>query len=158
MTDIMNRAHRPSDNPKTNFVSANGGGNGPIIPMSGTGAIDAFDPASSAQLAEVYKTTHVDRAKAFSIRTHQMSVITAVVSVVGAVAFGVAGIKLVVVATVGYFIVWGWAFWQDSRTSPGGVARHHSEQSWREIRRMNRARVDAFRKVNGIEEGRRWRE
>lgn len=122
---------------------------GPVAEM------DAGTP--SAVLVEQYKTSHVDRAKAFSIRTWQLSLVTLIVLTMALWLIGAAFIPALLVGLLAYLGVWLFAFLVDARNSPGGVARYHATQQWREIRRMNQARVDAFRKANGLDKQGRGR-
>jgi hypothetical protein len=110
--------------------------------------------ASPGLLIEQYKTSHVDRAKAFSIKTWQLSMVTLVILTLALWLIGAAFVPALLTGLIAYLAVWLGAFVIDARNSPGGVARYHSEQQWREIRRMNEARVDAFRKANGLDRGR----
>lgn len=150
--------HRPSDNPeirRRNFVEP-----GPRAEITrAQPAHLVIDDGSQfpAQVAQIEKTSAVDRAKGFSIKTNQLSIITATLTTVAAVALGVRGfLPVAVIALVGYFVTWAWAFRLDVRTSPGGIARQIATAKLRESGRLSRDYSDAYRRAHGLPPVRWW--
>jgi len=109
------------------------------------------------QVAQIDKTSAVDRAKGFSIKTNQLSVVTSVLATVAAMALGASGFLFIAtVALGGYFVTWGIAFWLDNRTSPGGIARQIATSKLRESGRHSTDYSDAYRAAHGLPAPRWW--
>lgn len=130
---------------------------GEIVPMPDGGMMPMMGGPMVPAQQVLLRTTYVDRARGFSIRTAQLStVVGVVVLMAGAVLTSVALSLVLGTAVVTFGVVWVVAFWLDTAHSPDGVARYNSKRMWDEVAKMNAARVDAFRSANGIKrKGRR---
>jgi len=94
---------------------------------------------------EIVKGTHVERAQGFTIRTRQISGMTALAT--AAIWFLVRWALPMTTggATAGALLV-------DMLTSPGGVELFESWRTQRRIDAQSAAMVDAYRKVHGVDD------
>ena len=156
MTNIIEQPHRPSDNPRTNFVAPAPRPAAPTVAQP-IQIVHEDGQQFPVQIAQVDKTSAVDRAQGFSIKTNQLSLVTAILVTIGAAVLGVSGfLVLALVAIVGYTVTWAWAFWMDNRTSPGGIARQIAGAKLRESSRHSRDYSDAYRAAQGLPALRWW--
>jgi len=111
-----------------------------------------------AQVAEINKTSSIDRAKAFSLKTVILGFFLSVFAAIGAWAMGVRGTMTILVVSAGcYAVVWVWAYWQDVRTSPGGIALRIAIAKLAESNRHSRDYSDAYRAAHNLPPVSGWR-
>ena len=108
---------------------------------------------------------HVSRAKAFQIRTRDLSFAFAVASMLiwfiarwilprlrgdDVVSFGVSLIVAVLVGVSIFVGVWLFAYMLDLMTSPGGIGFIEAWRTQRRLDRQSNAMIDAFKKANNL--------
>ena len=115
---------------------------------------------------ETVKSTSVDRARAFTIRTRSITMMTggataaiwflvrwALPLTTGASTAGVlvVGAVSIMAGLAAFLIVWTGAYVLDMATSPGGVDLFETWRTQRRIDEQSQAMVDAYRKQQGID-------
>lgn len=153
----MDRPHRPHEGPNAgkNFVAPYAKPAAPTVAQP-IQIMHEDGQQFPVQVAQIDKTSAVDRAKGFSIKTNQLSMVTSALATIAAMALGASGFLFIAsIALGGYFITWGLAFWLDNRTSPGGIARQIAGAKLRESGRHSRDYSDAYRAAQGLP-GLKW--
>lgn len=114
----------------------------PLPPPRAMQALPAADqvhqvdimPAATVQT--VVRTSQVDHSKGFLIRTLPLAAafaVAALVVTVGLLQVPLMSLRTLVVIFVTFAAVYAWAFWQDLKTSPAGIALYHTQNLWKHI-------------------------
>lgn len=123
-------------------------------------------PREQPRVVEQIRGTQIDAARAFQIRTAQLSTMTALAT--GAIWFLVrwalpyttggatAGVLMVgtfsiLAALIAFTLVWAGAYVLDMATSPGGVEFLVAWRTQRRLDDQSAAMVDAYRRANGVD-------
>lgn len=99
-------------------------------------AVQQIDVLPAATVQTVVRTSQVDHSKGFLIRTLPLAAafaMAAVVVTVGLLAVPLVSMRTLVVVFVTFCAVYAWAFWQDLKTSPAGIALYHTQNLWKHI-------------------------
>ena len=126
----------------------------PLPPPRAMQALPAADqvhqvdimPAATVQT--VVRTSQVDHSKGFLIRTLPLAAAFSVASLVlavGVLAVPLQSIQALIVVFVTFCATYAWAFWQDLRTSPSGIALYHTTQLWTHIHSERKFRHQWYR-------------
>ena len=95
----------------------------------------------------VMKTTAVDRAQGFTIKTQQLSLIIGFAVTVASIAFAKVPVfsfwSLSIYVTT-YAAVWLYAYYLDLKHSPEGIARNESDRKWGVIERHQERMWDHY--------------
>jgi len=126
-----------------NFVAA--------LPMQATAVAKRMPPPAPSQEMNytidvplqstqqiVMKTTAVDRAQGFAIKTQQLGLIIGFAVTVASVAFvdvPVFSFWSLTIYVLTYAAVWLYAYYLDLKHSPEGIARNESDRKWGVIER-----------------------
>ena len=126
-----------------NFVTA--------LPMQATAVAKRMPPPAPSQEMNytidvplqstqqiVMKTTAVDRAQGFAIKTQQLGLIIGFAVTVASVAFvdvPVFSFWSLTIYVLTYAAVWLYAYYLDLKHSPEGIARNESDRKWGVIER-----------------------
>jgi hypothetical protein len=111
-------------------------------------AVQQIDVAPAATVQTVVSTSQVDHSKGFLIRTLPLALafsIAALVVTVGLLAVPLMSLRTLVVIFVTFAAVYAWAFWQDLKTSPAGIALYHTQNLWKHIHAERKFRHDWYR-------------
>jgi len=94
-------------------------------------------PLQSTQHVEM-RTTAVDRAHGFAIRTRQLGLIIGLAITVAAIVLvkvPILSFWSLAIYVMTYATVWLWAYYLDLKHSPEGIARNESDRKWDVIER-----------------------
>lgn len=110
--------------------------------------VQQVDVLPAASVQTVVRTSQVDHSKGFLIRTLPLAAafaVAAVVVAVGLLAVPLLSMRTLIVIFVTFCAVYAWAFWQDLRTSPAGIALYHTRNLWQHIHAERKFRHDWYR-------------
>jgi hypothetical protein len=111
-------------------------------------AVQQIDVMPAATVQTVVRTSQVDHSKGFLIRTLPLALafsVAALVLAVGVLAVPLQSVQALIVIFVTFCAVYGWAFWQDLRTSPAGISLYHTTQLWTHIHSERKFRHQWYR-------------
>ena len=126
-----------------------------LRPLPTADAVQQIDVLPAATVQTVVRTSQVDHSKGFLIRTLPLALafsIAALVLAVGVLAVPLASVQALIVVFVTFCATYAWAFWQDLRTSPAGIALYHTTNLWKHIHAERKFRHRWYRderKENG---------
>lgn len=104
----------------------------------------------------VMKTTAVDRAQGFAIKTQQLGLIIGFAVTVASIAFvnvPVFSFWSLAIYVLTYAAVWLYAYYLDLKHSPEGIARNESDRKWGVIERHQERMWDHYdRMIQGDNE------
>lgn len=95
----------------------------------------------------VMKTTAVDRAQGFAIKTQQLGLIIGFAVTVASIAFAdvpVFSFWSLTIYVLTYAAVWLYAYYLDLKHSPEGIARNESDRKWGVIERHQERMWDHY--------------
>lgn len=107
-----------------------------LRPLPASDQVQTVDVRPSATVETVVHTSQVDHSKGFLIRTLPLAAafaVAALVVTVGLLQVPLMSLRTLVVIFVTFAAVYAWAFWQDLKTSPAGIALYHTQNLWRHI-------------------------
>lgn len=110
--------------------------------------VQQVDVVPAASVQTVVRTSQVDHSKGFLIRTLPLAAafaVAALVVTVGLLQVPLMSLRTLVVIFVTFAAVYAWAFWQDLRTSPAGIALYHTQNLWKHIHSERKFRHDWYR-------------
>lgn len=110
--------------------------------------IQQIEVMPAATVQTVVRTNQVDHSKGFLIRTLPLAAafaLAAVVVAVGLLAVPLVSMRTLVVIFVTFCAVYAWAFWQDLRTSPAGIALTHTQNLWKHIHEERKFKHEWYR-------------
>ena len=116
------------------------------LPSADTAQTIDVLPAASVQT--VVRTSQVDHSKGFLIRTLPLAAafaVAALVVTVGLLQVPLMSLRTLVVIFVTFAAVYAWAFWQDLKTSPAGIALYHTQNLWKHIHSERKFRHHWYR-------------
>ena len=111
-------------------------------------AVQQVEVLPAASVQTVVRTNQVDHSKGFLIRTLPLAAtfaVAALVVTVGLLQVPLMSLRTLVVIFVTFAAVYAWAFWQDLRTSPAGIALYHTQNIWKHIHSERKFRHDWYR-------------
>lgn len=104
----------------------------------------------------IMKTTAVDRAQGFAIKTQQLGLIIGFAVTVASIAFAdvpVFSFWSLTIYVLTYAAVWLYAYYLDLKHSPEGIARNESDRKWGVIERHQERMWDHYdRMIQGDNE------
>lgn len=95
----------------------------------------------------IMKTTAVDRAQGFAIKTQQLGLIIGFAVTVASIAFAdvpVFSFWSLTIYVLTYAAVWLYAYYLDLKHSPEGIARNESDRKWGVIERHQERMWDHY--------------
>ena len=110
--------------------------------------VQQVDVLPAASVQTVVRTSQVDHSKGFLIRTLPLAAafaVAALVVTVGLLQVPLMSLRTLVVIFVTFAAVYAWAFWQDLKTSPAGIALYHTRNLWKHIHAERKFRHDWYR-------------
>lgn len=114
-----------------------------LRPLPTQDAVQTIDVMPAATVQTVVRTSQVDHSKGFLIRTLPLAgafSVAALVLAVGVLAVPLASVQALIVVFVTFCATYAWAFWQDLKTSPAGIALTHTNNLWKHIHAERRFR------------------
>lgn len=103
----------------------------------------------------IMKTTAVDRAQGFAIKTRQLGLIIGFAVTVASIAFAdvpVFSFWSLTIYVLTYAAVWLYAYYLDLKHSPEGIARNESDRKWGVIERHQERMWDHYDRMMGDNE------
>lgn len=115
--------------------------------------IPSFDKrAGNSNFDIQVRTSKVDEAQAFLVKTWQISVVTGIVAFIIGWSAG-AHVALAAIVALGIFAGLQLAMhWQHLVYSPENIARHNANRYWNNVDKLYDVFIEKYRKDNGLDD------